>query len=136
MIFSKVRGRWELVRFSTKKYIQVIAGADRLFKRFINDYNPSEIVSFSCNDISKGNLYSKLGFDKGELNKSYWYIHKSFKRFHRSSFSKEEIVKRGWMANIDNTWTEWGVMDNYSDEYLRIHDSGQTKWIWNKKGTY
>lgn len=130
MIFGKVRSRWELVRFSTKKYIQVIAGADRLFKRFIKDHNPNEIISFSCNDISKGNLYDKLGFNKGELNKSYWYVHKSFKRFHRSSFSKEEIVKRGWKVNIDNTWTEWEVMDNHSDEYLRIHDSGQTKWIW------
>ena len=131
MSFGLKKNIWELKRFCSKLNWQIIGGAEKLLKNFIKDYNPDKIVSSSSNDISWGNLYKKLGFYSDNIIKgSYWYIDNSFKRYHRTSFSKIEIVKRGWRDNVNNTWTEWGVMDEHYHEYSRIHDSGTITWIW------
>lgn len=117
---------WELVRFCTIANTQVIGGAEKLLTHFIRDYNPQIITSFSMNDISNGNLYQKLGFTNQGFNKSYWYIDNEFKRYHRSSFTKDSIVRRGWRATKDG-WTESEVMNEMG--YNQIYDSGQTKWV-------
>lgn len=123
---------WELVRFCSKLNTQVIGGADKIFKHFIKEYDPESIVSFSMNDISDGNLYKVLGFKSDNtITGSYWYIEpKTYKRYHRTSFTKANIVKMGWRDKVDNTWTESQVMEEHG--YYKIHDSGQLKWVWNK----
>ena len=120
---------WELNRFCTKLNTQIVGGAEKLLKAFIRDYNPKIITSFACNDISNGNLYKKLGFiTDSKINNSYWYIKAgSLERYHRSTFTKNSIIRRGWKDKIDNSWTEIEVM-NYH-KYLRIYDSGTTKYI-------
>lgn len=73
--------QWELLRFATISSIQVIGGASKLFKHFIDIANPTSIISY-CN-LSKfsGNVYNKLGFRYIRTNSStaWWYnddIHK------------------------------------------------------------
>lgn len=140
MTFSKPRvnmggknhkQQWELVRFCNKLNIRVVGGASKLLKYFINTYQPTSIVSFSMNDISDGNLYKILGFETDDkLTHSYWYIDpKTLKRYHRTSFTKSTIVKKGWRDKIDNTWTEKQVMEEQG--YFCIYDSGQKKWVLN-----
>lgn len=141
MTFSKPRvnmgaknhkQQWELVRFCSKINMRVVGGASKLFKYFIKKYGPDSIVSFSMNDISNGNLYKQLGFKSDEkITHSYWYIEpKTFKRYHRTSFTKQSIVKRGWRDKVDNTWTEKQVMGEMG--YFCIYDSGQLKWVWER----
>ena len=140
MTFTKKRGMmgnnvkndsYELSRFCNKLNTQIIGGASKLFSNS-NIYN---IYSFSCNDISNGNLYKKLGFDKeNKTINTYWYIDpKSITRYHRTQFSKSNIVKKGYKEKIDNSWTEEEV--TYNIGLLKIYDSGMTKWIYTKKGT-
>ena len=123
--------QWELVRFCNKLNTRVIGSASKLLKYFIKTYNPKSIASFSMNDISDGNLYKLLGFETDEnISQSYWYIEpKTMKRYHRSSFTKHEIVKRGWKDKIDNSWTEKQAM--VEQGYFCIYDTGQQKWILN-----
>ena len=141
MTFSKPRvnmgaknhkQQWELVRFCNKLNTRVVGGASKLFKHFINEYDPESIVSFSMNDISDGNLYKHLGFETDEkITQSYWYIHPgTFKRYHRSSWTKSEIVRKGIRDKIDGSWTEKQVMEELG--YFCIYDSGQLKWVWNR----
>lgn len=119
--------QWELVRFCSKLNTRVVGGASKLFNYFIKTYNPISMVSFSMNDISNGNLYDKLGFVKECENISYWYIEPhTNKRYHRTSFSKQMIIKKGWKDNKEG-WTEHEVMEEKG--YYRIYDAGQTKWI-------
>lgn len=119
--------QWELVRFCSKLNTRVIGGASKLFNYFIKTYNPISMVSFSMNDISNGNLYDKLGFIKECENISYWYIEPhTNKRYHRTSFSKQMIIKKGWKDSKEG-WTEHEVMEEKG--YYRIYDAGQTKWI-------
>ena len=131
MTFKLNKNQWELNRFCTKINMRVPGAASKLLKYFIKMYNPKSIISFSSNDISSGNLYKKLGFQTDhKINQSYWYFEPgSLKRYHRSSFTKEEIVRRGWRDKIDDTWTEFEVMEEHG--YFQIYDSGQLKWVMN-----
>lgn len=142
MTFSKPRAnmggkdhkcQWELVRFCSKLNTRVVGGASKLLNYFIKHYNPDSIISFSSNDISSGQLYKKLGFVSNQkYNQSYWYIEPgTLKRYHRSSFTKQEIVKKGFKDKIDSTWTEREVMEQLG--FFCIYDSGQFKWILDLK---
>ena len=121
---------YELIRFCNKQNHQVIGGASRLFRHFIKTFNPPVVYSFSSNDISRGDLYKTLGFVQAGNNGSYWYIDHLGKRFHRSSFTKDAIVRRGWKPNKDG-WTESSVMMDRG--FYKINDTGQIKWIWKNK---
>lgn len=125
--------QWELVRFCSKLNTRVVGGASKLLNYFIKHYNPDSIVSFSSNDISNGNLYKQLGFESDmKYQNSYWYIEPgSMKRYHRSSFTKSEIVKKGYKDIVDDTWTEKEVMEELG--FFCIYDSGQFKWILDLK---
>ena len=127
---QRINGQWELNRFCSKLNTCVRGAASKLLKFFIKTYNPKSIVSFSHNDISDGGLYMKLGFDRIQgVNNSYYYIDKQMKRWHRSTFTKASIVKRGGKNKVDNTWSESKVMDEHG--FLKIHDCGTQKWILN-----
>lgn len=120
---------WELSRFCVKQNTQIVGGAAKLISYFIKHYNPKTIYSFSSNDISDGSLYKALGFIENGQNQSYWYVDiKSMKRYHRSSFTKDAIVRRGWKDSKEG-WIESEVVTEHG--YFQIFDSGQTKWVLN-----
>ena len=123
-------GVWELSRFCSKIGWQIIGGAQRLIRYFINQYSPTSLVSYASNDISNGNLYEVLGFKSAEhCTIGYWYIHsKTLHRYHRFSFSKNRIKQLGLAPDCKN-WTEKEAM--LAAGYLRIHDSGTRKWVFN-----
>lgn len=119
---------WELLRFCSKLGYHIPGAASKLLKHFIKDFGPQLIYSYASNDISEGNVYEKLGFvSTGKINQSYWYIDiETGKRYHRSAFTKNSIVKRGWKDVNDSSWTEREVMEQMG--YIRLNDAGQTRW--------
>ena len=122
-------GEWELTRLCSKLGCQVIGGASKLLTHFIKETPVSEIVSFASHDISNGKLYETLGFDKvSSTSGSYWYIDTNMIRHHRYTFRKSELIRKGY----DSTKSEFEIMDNL--KYLRIYDSGQSKYILKLKG--
>lgn len=135
MTFGKRKGivnssnkddEWELLRFCNKIGTSVYAGASRLLQHFIKDYQPQSIISFASRDISNGHLYEELGFEKiGKPQQSYWYIqHKTYRRYHRSTFSKSKLISMGWGTSKQ---TEYEIMD--ARDFYRIYDSGTIKYI-------
>ena len=127
---NKCDNEWELTRFCNKINLQVIGGASKLLKCFINEYKPEKIISFASHDISNGSIYKILGFNKEKDEQgSYWYIdNKTLIRYHRYCFRKSELVKKGYDKNM----SEFEIMNNLP--YTRIYDSGQDKYTWyNKK---
>lgn len=115
---------WDLIRFCSKTGVSVIAGAERLLIHFRQEHQGS-IVSYASHDISNGGLYEKLGFRyDGEIQTTYWYVHnQSHERFHRSSFMKKDLVRKGY----DPSLTEEQIM--MQTDYLRIYDSGMSKYV-------
>ena len=120
-------GEYELLRFCNKLSTNVIGGASKLFKYFIDKYNPLEITTYADRSISQGKLYETLGFEfisKNEPN--YYYIIDGI-RHHRFNYRKDLLVKQGFDPNK----TERQIM--IDRKIYRIYDSGNLKFIWNVK---
>ena len=128
---EKTKGEYELVRFCGKPGIQVVGGASKLFKHFI-DITPDAktIKSYSSNDISIGQLYKALGFEMISLQYgNYWYIEKNTnKRFHRYNFCKAKLKDMGFDTE---QYTESQIMSNLP--YFKIVDTGMMTWVFNHK---
>jgi hypothetical protein len=116
-------GSFEMLRFCNKKNMVVVGGASKLLNFFMKKFNPDEIISYSLNDYSTGDLYGKLGFEYVSESKSNYFWVKNKVRYHRFSFRKDKLVKDGF----DEKMTEVEIM--YQRGFLRIFDSGSKKWI-------
>jgi very-short-patch-repair endonuclease len=113
---------YELLRFCNKLNTNVIGGSSKLFKYFIDNYNPKEITTYADRSFSQGKLYETLGFKfvkKTEPN--YYYIIDGI-RYHRFNFRKDVLVKEGF----DSNKTEHEIM--LEREIYRIYDSGNLKF--------
>ena len=117
---------YELLRFCNKLNTSVIGGASKLFKYFIDNYKPEEIITYADRSWSQGNLYRKLGFDFiYETQPNYYYVVDGIRK-NRFNFRKDILIKDGFDPNK----TEREIM--LERKIYRIYDSGQLKFIWKK----
>jgi len=119
--------QYELSRFCNSLNVNVIGGASRLFKRFIDEYRPNGVVSYSDKRYFSGNLYQTLGFTfEKNTTPNYFYITDSYQNTKsRMSFQKHKLHRI--LPIFDNTLTEWENMKN--NGFDRIWDCGHSKWI-------
>lgn len=133
MTFSKKRAgigkqrtdnTYELVRYATS--CSVIGGAGKLLSHFVKMNSPEQIVSYSDNQYSIGDLYKKLGFVmETETKGSYWYYDPANKvSYHRYKFTKHKLIEQGY----DSNKTEAEIMNERG--FLRIYDCGSRTWIY------
>lgn len=131
---DKINNKWELTRFATNiNYIcQGVGG--KIFKWFINYFNPEEIKTFADRrwTIDKSNnLYTKLGFKLEKILKpDYRYYNNKvnkYKRFHKFNFRKQILNKK---YNLPLNLTETEMIKELG--YDRIWDCGLFKYIWRK----
>lgn len=116
---------YELLRFCNKLNTNVIGGADKLFKYFLNTYNPKNIITYADRSHSNGGLYYTLGFNFVKKTiPNYYYIIDN-KRRYRFSFRKDILIKEGFDANK----TEHQIMIDRG--IYRIYDSGSLKFIYS-----
>ena len=102
---------WELLRFAVIGSIPGIAS--KMFKRFVNDNNPDNIVSYCDIRWGTGKVYTELNMTHcGITTPGYWYTKDGIHRTHRYSMYKHklEIIK------------DLG--------FYRIWDAGHRKFIW------
>ena len=115
-------GEYELLRFCNKLNTNIIGGASKLFKYFINNYKPQEITTYADRSISQGKLYKILGFElQGKTEPNYYYIIDR-KKYHRFNFRKDILIKQGYDLNK----TEHEIM--LERKIYRIYDSGNLKY--------
>ncbi len=132
MTFGKSRYdktlEWEMYRFCNKLNISIVGGANKLFKYFVNRYDPKSIVSFSDNRFFNGNVYGKLGFKfKSNSAPNYFYFNKN-RLYSRQKFQKHKL--KNILEIFDSNLSEWQNMQ--MNGYDRIWDCGNKKWIWSK----
>ena len=122
---SKKGGNWELSRFAVKSGLSTPGLAQKMFKYFIDNYNYTEIYSYSDIRWNTGNIYKQLGFEyRGDTFPNYWYIVNQ-NRFHRFKYRKQELPKLLEDFNADLTEYE-NMLNNGID---RTWDCGNSKWI-------
>ena len=138
MTFGKLRlplghrnvseNQYELLRYSTKLDTSVIGGASKLFKYFVDNYNPKEIISYCDLRFSVGNLYNKLGFTVDHISQPNYYYIIGNNRKNRFRFRKSELVKNGY----DSEKSEHEIM--LERKIYRIYDCGNLVFKWIKNG--
>jgi hypothetical protein len=122
-----IYGEYELLRFCNKLNINVIGGASKLFKYFINNYIIKEITTYADRSYSEGKLYNILGFEYiGKTQPNYHYIVDGV-RSNRFNFRKDVLIKEGY----DKNKTEHEIMTDRN--IYRIYNSGNLKFIYTKK---
>jgi len=118
--------QWELSRFCSKAGSNVIGGASKLFKYFINNYKPVSIISYSNIAHTRGNLYKTLGMTlQGISEPNYvWCNHNNI--LTRYQCQKHKLLEQGF-----NGESEVDIM--HTRDYYRIYDCGNKVWVWNNK---
>jgi len=134
MTFSKKRknlgqisteGHFELLRFCNILNTSVIGGASKLFKHFLKEIKPTEVISYALvewTNGSKDSLYDNLGFKEvGHTGLSYWWVVDG-ERKNRFNYRKDKLVIEGF----DSNKTEIEIMN--SRGYYRLFGCGNFKF--------
>ena len=135
MTFGKTRHfignnshQYELLRFCNKINTNVVGGASKLFKHFIREHNPQNIVSYADRRWSIGNLYYKLDFKLYNVSKpNYFYVIDN-KRHNRFNFRKSVLVEK---YNCPKELSERDFCK--SQKWWRIYDCGALCFEWKNK---
>ena len=106
--------------------MNVIGGASKLLKHFINHYNPNQIVSYADRRWSNGKVYDSMGFSFiKNTDPNYWYTNTYQTREHRFKFRKNVLSDK--LENYDKNLTESENMSKHG--YSKIWDAGSKKYI-------
>ena len=122
---SENENEYEMLRFCNKLNTNIIGGASKLFKYFLRNYVPMEIISYADRSYSNGNLYNQLGFTFSHITEPNYYYIIDRKRYNRYNFRKDVLVKEGYNSNK----TEHEIM--LKRKIYRIYNSGNYKFILN-----
>lgn len=140
MTFGKPRYNknyeWELLRLCSK--YTIIGGAEKLFKYFINTYDPKSIISYCDRSKFRGTVYGILGFtlkteSKGSL---HWFNIDTHRHI-----TNNLLLQRGYsQLHNDNNYTQYSKGDNneqlmLENNYLPVYDCGQSTYIWLRDTT-
>lgn len=137
--------KWErtLVRFASLRWYRIAHWAEKLFKAFIDEYDPDYIVSFS--DITKhsGWLYNALWFKLDRINEpSYWRVNATWTHVYwRRDCQKQNMHNVDWFDHNykylehkdDPFWKQSEKQLMESHWYLKIYDAGMRKHVWTKQ---
>jgi hypothetical protein len=90
---------WELLRFASKKLINVVGGLSRCLK------GKTSIISYADRRYSVGNSYSKCGFSLIRTSSpNYFYFKQNKGIFSRQTYQKHKL--KGLLETFDPNKTE------------------------------
>lgn len=140
MTFGKFRFNknveWELVRFCSKSGCNVVGGASKLFKYFVNTYKPKSIITYSNNNLGNGSVYKGLGFSEFKNKKpaSVWVNLKTKDSIRHTSLVMQGAdrllcnkVKNYFKVGLDREdFILRGGKEEYREEYSNLPEN--TDW--------
>ena len=132
MLFTEEsEGKWNLTRFASDNDKRCIGVAGRLFKSFLNAYNPKYVKSFADRRWTlsdKKNIYVMLGFKLAEVLKpDYRYVNGQ-KREHKFGYRKARLNKKYGLP-LELTERQMTLKLGI----YRIYDCGLFKYEWYKQ---
>ena len=119
--------QYELIRLCIKDGYRITGGSERLFKHFINEYNPTSVISY-C-DIAKftGAVYARLGFSLKEYSEpGYVWVEPSNNTImKRYQTQKHKLLELG-LGTEEQTENE--IMESIG--FLKIYNCGNAVYTW------
>jgi len=117
---------WEISRFASLLWFNVIGGFSKLFRRFITDYNPNTVLTYSDRRYFSGDIYRSNGFIyDGVTAPGFCYTDK-FTVYPRQKFQKHKLP--GILINFNKSLT--GPENMFVNGYRRIWDAGNHRLLW------
>jgi len=119
----------ELIRFANKLDTAIVGGAQRLFKRAVQDINPPSIICYADAALFEGKLYEQLGFENlGITQPNTWYFEpdEPLVRRHRMQFTGPGLLKKGYP--YDESLTVRQNCDRLG--LTSVEDCGSYKLVW------
>lgn len=129
--FSKTY-QWEIIRFCSKRNLLVLGGFSKIFKQFIKDKNPNNVISYADLRWGSGSAYANAGFKlRYQSEPSPWYTHCSGGKplYHRMKVQKHRLEKL--LSNFDpNESAERNLRNN---NWIKVYDCGTNVWVWENE---
>lgn len=123
---------YEISRFSTRLTTIVNGGFSRLFKKFINTYDPVSCMTYADRRFGEGKVYLKNGFSfVSSSPPNYWYYDKNSCVLETRMKYQKSKLKKMFPTEFDDTLSEFENMSKIG--YYKIYDCGSNKYVWNKK---
>lgn len=125
---------WTLGRYATR--ITVAGAASKLFKAFLQEYNPPVVKSFSDNRFFDGGMYEQLGFVlDAEVPPDYQVWHQKLGVRPKPHFQRRLIPARIKELGSDlvfdpDTDPRTEAEITYALGAGRIYDCGKKRWVW------
>lgn len=118
---------YELLRYCASH--NVVGGAEKLFKYFVDNYKPNSIVSYCDTSKFSGKVYDTLGFTLDTINSPscHWYSAKEGKHI------TDNLLR---MQGYDRLFKENHGKGTSNEElilnrgYLPVYDCGQATYVW------
>ena len=119
---------YELIRFCSKRNYNIIGAASKLWKYFVNKYNPNSVITYANRRFSNGEIYTALGFTFIEaINPNYFYFKDGeLELSSRVKFQKHKLKDK--LNTFDENLSEAENM--FNNDYRRIYDCGNLKFEW------
>ena len=121
---SKNENEYEMLRFCNKLNTNVVGGASKIFKYFLNNFNPKQITTYADRSHSNGNLYKQLGFNFIHITSPNYYYIIDGVRYYRFGFRKDILIKQGF----DKNKSEHEIM--LERKKYRIYNTGNYKYVY------
>ena len=105
----------EWIRYASLPSVRVAGGMGKMLAAFLEDVHPEEVLSYSDNEWSQGDVYSKLGFIKAfETSPQDYYVDKrTWKRISALKVGRDNLYKDSEFPPSD---------------YWHIWNAGSTRW--------
>lgn len=115
---DRVLRSYEWVRYSSLGGCRVVGGMGRLFRRFCDDCNPDEVMSYAAKDWSEGEVYKKLGFvHEGDTKPIKFYVNpRTFERYSQNQMSRLASLK--------------DPVSGCNDLLIELFNAGNFKFYW------
>lgn len=124
---------YEIVRYCTKFGVGIVGGIEKLYKYFVDTYNPESVITYS--DISKftGNVYTRIGFKPIQPNPItepgyIWINEETNIVMERYQTQKHKLLKLG-LGTEEQTETE--IMNN--NGFTQLFNCGNIRLEWLKQ---
>lgn len=121
---------WELLRLCSHKDYKIIGGSQKLFKHFLKNYNPDNIISYCDNSKFTGRVYETLGMVKYESTKPSCNWSKGKQKITQNLLNQrgfDQLFKTNYGKNTSNKQ----LMIEHG--WLEVFDCGQNTFIYNKE---
>ena len=135
MTFGKPRYNknytYELLRLCSASSYLIVGGSQKLFKYFLDTYNPDSIISYCDNSKFTGEIYLKLHFKllNYGIPTKHWYNIKT-KQHITDNFLRQRGFDQLFNTNYGKGMSNEKLMLEHN--FIEIYDCGQSVYVYNK----